>query len=244
MQRIFIVLFLSVFMPSMAGAQTQPSTLDGGPGVRLNLVNPDTLRSFLLKKDPPYLYDFKLKQKDSSFGNKFLRGVAFSAAYDLSIGVYLAFAPKDVSKWDKFEMTTENFINAYTKAPVWDHDLWTTNYLGHPYQGGFYYNSIRSQGGTIAQSALFSLGQSLIWEYALESWMEQPSIQDLVVTPVLGSLFGEITHVATIKMSKNGFKWYEIALVCALNPSYAINNGFKTKRKLDSSLSFMAAPQR
>jgi len=244
MQRIFIVLFLSFFMPFMASAQTQSPVLVGGSEISLSSVKPDTLRSFLVKKNPPYLYDFKLKQKDSSFGNKFLRGAAFCAAYDLGIGVYLAYAPKDISKWDKFQMTTENFINAYTKPPVWDHDLWVTNYLGHPYQGGYYYNSIRSQGATIAQSALFSLGQSLIWEYALESWMEQPSIQDLVVTPVLGSLFGEITHVATIKMGKNGFKWYEIAFVCALNPSYAINNGFRTKRKLDSSLSFMAAPQR
>ncbi len=79
----------------------------------------------------------------------------------------------------------------------------------------------------------------MIWEYVVESWMEQPSIQDIIVSPVLGSLFGELTHVATVKMSKNGFKWYEIAFVCAFNPSYAINNGFKTKRKLDSSLSYL-----
>ncbi len=239
MQRIFSLLFIVLFVPLVAKSQIQTSVSEGVSTINYSIAKPDTLRSFFVKKTPPYLYDFKLKRQNSSLGNKLLRGAAFCAAYDLGIGVYLAYAPKDISKWDKFKMTSENFINAYTKPPVWDHDLWTTNYLGHPYQGGFYYNTMRSQGATIAQSALFSFGQSMIWEYVLESWMEQPSIQDIIVTPVLGSLFGELTHVATVKMSKNGFKWYEIAFVCAFNPSYAINNGFKTKRKLDSSLSYL-----
>ena len=65
-----------------------------------------------------------------------------------------------------------------------------------------------------------------------EGGMEQPSIQDLIVTPVLGSFVGELAHRATISMSKNGFQWYEKVLVCLINPTFVFNNGFKVKHCL------------
>ena len=54
--------------------------------------------------------------------------------------------------------------------------------------------------------------------------------QNLITTPFGGILVGELSHVATIKMSKNGFYWYEVALVCLINPTYALNSKFKFKR--------------
>ena len=121
----------------------------------------------------------------------------------------------------------ENFKNAYTKPPVIDHDVWYINYIGHPYQGSWYYNAYRSQGAKWWQSALFSFGHSTFWEYLIESGFERPSVQDLIVTPVIGSLLGELFHFSTMKMSKNGFKWYEATFVSLFNPMFAINNGFK-----------------
>jgi hypothetical protein len=162
-----------------------------------------------------------------------LRGCLYATGYNVSILTYLIFSPTWLSRWDntsgnfKLNEFFSQYKSSYTKPPVIDEDLFMTNYLGHPYQGGFYYNSVRSQGATIWQSALFSLSQSLIWEYGWEAGFEQPSIQDLIVTPVIGSIYGELTHVATIAMSKHGFKWYEIAAVCVFNPAYAINNGFR-----------------
>tara|TARA_R110000772_G_scaffold53043_5_gene121462 strand:+ start:486 stop:725 length:240 start_codon:yes stop_codon:yes gene_type:complete len=66
----------------------------------------------------------------------------------------------------------------------------------------------------------------LLWEYVWEAGFEQPSIQDLLVTPVAVIVLGEFIHIATINMSKNGFRWYEIIFVTGLNPAYAINNRF------------------
>jgi hypothetical protein len=162
----------------------------------------------------------------------------YSAGYNAVILSGLVFAPESLSKWgnkkEKFSASSifGQYKSSYTKPPVIDHDLFMTNYLGHPYQGGFYYNSVRSQGASMLQSSVFCLGRALIWEYGWEAGIEQPSIQDLITTPLCGILWGELSHVATISMSKHGFKWYEIAIICAINPAYAINNGFKFNKPI------------
>jgi hypothetical protein len=79
---------------------------------------------------------------------------------------------------------------------------------------------------------LFGLSQALLWEYGWEAGVEQPSIQDLITTPIGGAIIGEVMHVATLAMGKHGFTWYEIITVCALNPAYALNNGFRFNKPL------------
>ena len=69
--------------------------------------------------------------------------------------------------------------------------------------------------------------QSVVWEYVWEGGLEQPSIQDLIVTPLGGIILGELSHRATLAMRNKGFQWYEIILTCIINPAYALNNGFK-----------------
>ena len=147
----------------------------------------------------------------------------------------LVLSPTWLNQWDnlstklRVKSMKDQYKNSYTKPPVIDHDMLITNYLGHPYQGGFYYNSIRSQGATVLQSSLFCWAHTLLWEYGWEAGIEQPSIQDLIVTPLAGILVGELSHVATIKMSRNGFTKWEKVAVCIINPSYVINNKFRLK---------------
>ncbi|HNR28302.1 MAG TPA: DUF3943 domain-containing protein [Bacteroidales bacterium] len=43
----------------------------------------------------------------------------------------------------------EQYRPTFTTFPVKDNDLFIVNYVGHPYQGSFYYNSARSQGAAI-----------------------------------------------------------------------------------------------
>ncbi len=195
----------------------------------------DTLRSFLVRKQPPYLHLATTKHKEASLSNKIVRGTAYSFTYNAVIGSALIFSPEQVTKWDKKDkFTTDAILNqykrAFTTAPVIDEDLLIVDYLGHPYQGSIYYNSLRCQGANGLQSALFCTAHAVLWEYAWEGGIEQPSIQDLIVTPAAGILLGELSHVLTIKMSRNGFRWYEVVSVCLLNPMYAVNNGFKARR--------------
>jgi hypothetical protein len=197
----------------------------------------DTLKSFLVSKDSNFLYHGPINHQNNSFGKKIVRGTFLASGYNISMGTYLIIAPEHISKWNKKEKfrigsIIKQYQKSYTESPIFDYDLWYINYVGHPYQGSFYYNTIRSQRASVLQSSLFCVGQSLFWEYGWEAGMEQPSIQDLITTPVAGIIIGELTHVATIKMSKHGFRWYEALIVCIINPGYAINNGFKHQHSL------------
>lgn len=176
---------------------------------------------------------------NDSFSKKLLRGAGLATGFGIIMGGTLVALPEEISKWDrnnklKWSLMKKNFISAYTLPPVIDHDFWYINYLGHPYQGGFYFNNLRSQGVDFWTSAVFCLGQSLMWEYVLESAFEQPSIQDLISTPIAGVVVGELTHRVTIRMRKDGFNTIEKIVVCIINPSYAINNGFKINHSLNS----------
>jgi Domain of unknown function (DUF3943) len=195
----------------------------------------DTLKSFLLPKNPPFLYDARINRRESSIWNKVVRGSIYVSTYNVIIGTELILSSERITKWykkDKFSIPaiTGQYKTSFTTAPVIDKDLFIINYLGHPYQGAYYYNCLRSQGASEWQSALFSALHSTLWEYVWEGGVEQPSIQDIIVTPITGALLGELSHVLTVKMSRNGFQWYEKVIVCIINPAYAVNNGFRTKK--------------
>ncbi len=196
-----------------------------------------TKHKTLLKRFPPYIenstHKLILRNQYAPMGQKILRGAGcVIASQAISVSLLLAL-PEKTSNWDKSKLDRfkENFKEAFTKAPIVDNDKWYINYIGHPYQGALYYNAYRSQGAKFWQASLFALAHSTTWEYLIESGFERPSIQDLIVTPCVGSLLGELFHFSTIKMSNNGFKWYEAMFVSIFNPMYAINNGFKQRKK-------------
>lgn len=230
MNRFLIVSLLFLTSLFASGQHLNEKSIQQTLEARISL--PDTLKSFYVKKNPPYVFTANLNHKERSLGNKIGRGTLYSMGYDAVILTNLILSPTWFTQWNDTTTFFTKFKNAYTKPPVIDHDLFITNYLGHPYQGGFYYNSIRSQGASVLESSLFCFGQSLLWEYGWEAGFEQPSIQDLITTPLGGILYGELTHYATIAMSKHGFKWYEIAAVIVFNPAYAINNGFRFNKPL------------
>ncbi|WP_255491075.1 DUF3943 domain-containing protein [Dysgonomonas sp. 520] len=93
------------------------------------------------------------------------------------------------------------YINARTiKANfkhgfVWDNDQLGTNMFLHPYHGSMYFNAARSNGFSYLGSSAFALGGSLMWEMFLEN--EYPSINDVIATPIGGTIFGEVFHRAS-----------------------------------------------
>jgi|WetSurMetagenome_2_1015567.scaffolds.fasta_scaffold428573_1 hypothetical protein len=234
MYRIFIILLAGLIPLTMTGqTKTEDSILLQSDS---STVLSDTLKSFMVKKEPPFLYKFELNHQEKPFFNKMVRGNNYAMGYNAFIITFLLVVPEAISKWDKendlnFPAIGRQYHDSYTKPPVIDHDMFITNYIGHPYQGGFYYNTVRSQGATILQSSLFCLGQSLLWEYGWEAGLEQPSIQDLITTPLAGILVGELCHVATLKMSRHGFTKWEKVAVCIINPAFAFNNKLIFKKK-------------
>ena len=169
-----------------------------------------------------------LRNEQAGIWKKVGRGELLIGGAEL-IGIAALIAlPKDVTKWsnDWAQDAWHNVKRSLSKAPVWDDDDWQLNYIGHPVAGSFYYNSLRSQNASIFHSFLFATAQSFIWEYIIEATAEKPSTQDLIVTPIVGSILGESTHQLTMIMRRNGFNFFEKICVIILNPMFVLNNGF------------------
>ena len=106
----------------------------------------------------------------------------------------LAAMPNSVINWkdgDEPDLS-QKWLDNVSDGPVWDRDHWPINYLGHPYFGGVYYQVARKSGYRQWDAFIYSFMMSTFcWEYGIEAFAEEPSIQDLVVTPVLGWVYGE-----------------------------------------------------
>lgn len=160
--------------------------------------NPDTtFQAYGHKTEVPTIYDYKYSKSFSCPNKKRLikNTIALYVAGVATLGV-LEMLPENTTAWNKEELRKTPFFKRWwmhvKKGPVWDRDNWVFNYVLHPYGGAAYYMSARSQGLNTWQSALYSFGVSTIfWEYGIEAFMEYPSIQDLIITPVVGSLIGE-----------------------------------------------------
>ena len=109
----------------------------------------------------------------------------------------LEMLPEDATAWNRAEIRNKPFYkrwyeNIFKKGPEWDHDLFIFNYVLHPYAGAAYFMCARTCGFNFWQSFLYSAMISTFgWEFGIEACMERPSYQDLVFTPVLGSILGE-----------------------------------------------------
>ena len=135
---------------------------------------------------PPAFRDYRRLGYDTAM---------YLGAAVVAFGVLYAM-PESATNWDK-EAMKENGITYKWKqnvkaGPVWDDDDWVLNYITHPYSGGVYYMTARSSGFNIFESFLYSAFMSTcFWEYGIEAFAEIPSKQDLIVTPVIGSVIGE-----------------------------------------------------
>jgi len=141
--------------------------------------------------------------------------------------------PEDISKWDRsagpdgFKPGASQFRQAYTKPPVWDSDGWVVNYVGHPISGMQTYLLERNHGSSRLRSFVFSTAASVGWEYGIEAWAEQPSIQDLLVTSTVGSVLGELSYRATHSMRRDGLSRREKVVLTLINPVHVLQNGYR-----------------
>ena len=113
--------------------------------------------------------------------------------YGLGAIAILASLPDDITNWESSDANIgQKWIDNVTEGPVWDRDDTVLNYVLHPYFGGSYYQSARKSGYRQWDAFLYSsLMSTVFWEYGVEAFAEIPSMQDLVVTPVLGWVYGE-----------------------------------------------------
>jgi hypothetical protein len=160
-----------------------------------------------------------------------LKGLGVLSAVAVGFMGVMTLLPEDISKWkqveDPWPTMQSNFERAWTQPPVWDHDGWGVNYVGHPLVGMYTYLSVRNLGASGGRSFLFSTIASFGWEYAVESWAEQPSIQDLLVTSTVGSLLGEAVFQFTRYLLQGGLHGWEKVVLTIVNPVYVIEHGYR-----------------
>lgn len=84
-----------------------------------------------------------------------------------------------------------HYRDGFTRAPVLDDDAWYYNYALHPWAGSEYFLVARNRDCTFWQSLAYSALLSTFYEYGPENAIQQPSLNDLLVTPIAGALLGE-----------------------------------------------------
>lgn len=155
-----------------------------------------------LKQDSqnPYIYE-----PTSRLGYTTLSSTLILGGTLVGAGV-LYLMPESVTNWDKNEIKNlgANWARKTARGPVVDSDDWFLNWITHPYWGAVYYMQPRVAGYSWAESALYSvLASAFFWEYGVEAFAETPSWQDLVITPAIGSMFGELFYQASLKIHQN-----------------------------------------
>lgn len=147
------------------------------------------------------------------------RDTAYFFGYQFVVVGLLYVLPESVTGWTKdqkeeydFDRWVKNVSN-----PQWDEDKWYLNYLVHPYWGAVYYIRARERGFDKLESFVYSAFLSALFEFGVEALFEPPSYQDLIVTPIAGTLVGMYVFEPIrqkIKAKGPQQEWYDkLALV-------------------------------
>ncbi|MEM7672928.1 MAG: DUF3943 domain-containing protein [Verrucomicrobiota bacterium] len=116
--------------------------------------------------------------------------IRYVLAYQAFGLFYLNALDRDITNFDTFSWDT--FTEGFSRGPEDDGDGAFWNYLMHPLWGSETYLRARSQNFEWWESFLFSAASSIVWEYGMENFVTQPSTPDLIITPLAGSVLGEL----------------------------------------------------
>lgn len=186
-----------------------PTTVNGETGVALchdslsdnrweTLAVPTGLSYKEKQKKPVSIYELPYSFTGNSYDwhRLWINTATLSGAF---VGTLLVLEclPEDATSWNRAELQDVPLFKRWhnhvvKKGPEWDHDKFYFNYILHPYAGAAYFMAARSCGFNFWRSALYgSIISTVGWEFGIEAFMERPSIQDIFITPIAGSLIGE-----------------------------------------------------
>ncbi len=130
--------------------------------------------------------------KDIVFAEPCLASGVLSCSEITLFSIGLNMWDRYVLKQDYAKVNWSTMRDNLTAKWFWDYDPFTTNQLGHPYQGSIYYSMARSTGFDYWQSLAFTVYGSTLWELLFET--DPPSVHDEVMTTVQASFLGEAFH--------------------------------------------------
>lgn len=162
------------------------------PEEKLKLQNPLYHNIYAL----PYSFSKDVYPK---YGRMFANGGVLVSAFVGSLLV-LECLPEDATSWNRAEIRNVPPLkrwkhNVIDIGPKFDKDKAIFNFVLHPYAGAAYFMAARSCGFNFWRSFLFSsVISTVFWEFGIEACMEAPSIQDIFITPIVGSAIGELFY--------------------------------------------------
>lgn len=160
----------------------------------------------------PYELPYSVIQNNYDWHRLWINTATLSGAF---VGTLLVLEclPEDATSWNRAELQDVPLFKRWhnhviKKGPEWDHDKFYFNYVLHPYAGAAYFMAARSCGFNFWRSSLYGAIVSTVgWEFGIEAFMERPSIQDIFITPIVGSCIGEGFIVSSVG-------WWRMITVC------------------------------
>lgn len=196
-----LVLFLAI-------AIAYPADIYSMPADTLFIINLNTDSAIEYNKEislvnvkndkpvSPYALPYSMTGNSYDWHRLWINTATLSGAF---VGTLLVLEclPEDATSWNRAELQDVPLFKRWhnhviKKGPEWDHDKFYFNYILHPYAGAAYFMAARSCGFNFWRSTLYgSIVSTIGWEFGIEAFMERPSIQDIFVTPIVGSCIGE-----------------------------------------------------
>ena len=160
----------------------------------------DVKAEFPQKVWSPYMEPYSLHgSKHPNWHRMWVNTAVLSGAFVSTLFV-LECLPEDATSWNRAAIQSRPplerwYRNIFKLNPEIDQDNPIFNYVLHPYAGAAYFMAARSCGFSFWGSLLYSALISTVgWEFGVEACMERPSYQDIVITPVVGSIIGELFY--------------------------------------------------
>lgn len=207
-----IVYIVAMLAPGAgaAPAQTPADTLAAADSIRSCLAVADTLPEMPRLKANIYDLPYSRRTSRPDWGRLWLHTGVLFAGEATMLGI-LQLLPENATAWNKERITSIPFWKRWSyhvrRGPVWDGDNVIFNYILHPYAGAVYYMGARSIGFNQLGSFIYCfIVSNVLWEYGIEAFMEKPSIQDLILTPLSGLFLGECFYRLKRKIVSDGYR--------------------------------------
>ena len=181
---------------------------------------------FIDKTSRPYGFGRELDDHSPADYDGLKKDAAYYFGYQFFIIAALYVMPESVSAWTDEQKDKYNFTKWRENVthPRWDPDDWYINYVLHPYWGLTYYTRGRERGLTEMGAFWYSVGLSTMYEFGLEALFEPVSIQDVFVTPGVGSLMGYyLEDVRREIKSQREFSGWDKTILVATDPLGSLN---------------------
>lgn len=248
---IFLFTFITLLIVTNVTAQNDSIPKSSTLEIVKDTLTPSVEVSQLIQMDTVAIIDSSRIYNPQRDPKRLLYNTGLYAGAALASFGLLWIAPESISKWDKEEIKEDGLISKWKKnvkaGPVWDEDDFVMNYVIHPWAGAVYYMTARGSGYKPWECATYSfLMSTFFWEYGIEAFAEIPSTQDLIVTPIFGSMLGEGFFIAKKQIIKKDRRILKSKVLgntalFIMDPFNELLDiiGCKTKNKIDTYSSFM-----